>query len=136
MKRILLVGLAVLLVGGLAFAKSVVVPITPTDLKDLKGSWTGERFSPRGQLRTDLTINNDSIPLEGEISLVLPLAMGSAQTYPVKGLIEDGRLKLSWGTQTGSADLSLFKKDDGSMELRGTISGAGGSSPIVFTRIK
>ncbi len=135
MRRVLLLAMAVLLVGGLAIAKTTVVPITPADLKDLKGTWTGDRFAQvGGQQRTDLTLYNDSLPLEGDVTLYFPRV--GAKTWPCRGRIEDGRLKLFWDNQTGTADLGLRKKDDGSMELQGTIAGRGWSSPITFTKGK
>ena len=135
MKRVLLLAMAVLLVGGLAIAKTAVIPITLADLKDLKGTWTGDRYAQiGGQQRTDLIIYNDSLPLEGDLVLYFPRQ--GAQTWPCRGRIEDGRLKLFWDNQTGTADLGLRKKDDGSMELQGAISGRGYGSPITFTKVK
>ena len=135
MKRVLVLAMAVLLLGGLAIAKSVVIPITPVDLKALKGTWTGDRYAQiGGQQRTDLIIYNDSLPLEGDLVLYFPRQ--DTQTWPFRGRIEDGRLKLFWDKQTGTADLGLSKKDDGSMELQGTLSGRGLSSPIIFKKVK
>jgi len=135
MKRVLFLAMALLLVGGLAIAKTAVIPITPADLKDLKGAWTGERYAQvGGQMRTDLTLYNESLPLEGDVTLYF-LGVGP-KTWPCRGRIEDGRLKLFWDNQTGTADLGLRKKDDGSMELQGTISWRGYGSPITFTKVK
>jgi hypothetical protein len=134
MKKVLLLAMAVLLVGGLAISKTEIVPITPADLKDLKGTWTGERSGTLGFAKTDLTISNDSLPLQGEVTLWPARERKGPQTHPFKGLIEEGRLKLFWNNKVGSADLGLRKADDGSMELQGTISGRGYSSPIIFKK--
>ena len=134
MKKALFLAMVIVLAGGFAFAKTADTPITPADLTDLKGAWTGQRSGTGGTNRTDLNINNDSLPLEGDITLHYPRK--SPQTWPCSGEIEDGRLKLSCAKGNGSADLSLRKKDDGSMELRGAIAMTGGSSSVVFKQAK
>jgi hypothetical protein len=138
MKKVLFFVMVIaLLVGGLAIAKLVDTPITPADLKDLKGAWTGERAGALGSSRTDLTISNDSLPLNGEITMYWPeRARRAPATYPCEGQIEDGRLKLFWSNKAGSADLGLRKADDGSMELKGTIVGSGFSGAVTFKKVK
>ena len=134
MKRVLFLAMVIALASGLAIAKTADTPITLEDLKDLKGTWTGERTGLAGNQRTDLKIYNDSLPLEGDITLYYK---GQApKTWPCSGRIENGRLKLFWDKQTGSADLGLRKKDDGSMELTGTAAGRGYSAPVVFKKVK
>jgi hypothetical protein len=134
MKKALFLAMVIVLVSVFAIAKTADTPITPADLTELKGAWTGQRSGKAGTNRTDLNINNDSLPLEGDITLHFPKA--APQTYPFTGQIEDGRLKLSWSQGNGSADLGLRKKDDGSMELKGTIFGGGLSASATFKKVK
>ncbi len=135
MKRVLLLAMAVLLVGGLAIAKTVKIPITPADLKDLKGTWTGERItSGEGSLRSDLIFKNDNLPLLGDLTNYYRL--DAPKTWPCRGRIEDGRLKLDCWNKTVILDLGLSKKDDGSMELSGTMQGAGLSAPVFLKKEK
>jgi hypothetical protein len=72
--------------------------------------------------------------LEGDITFYYPKA--APKTVPCSGEIEDGRLKLSWDKGNGSADLRLYKKDDGSMELKGTSAYKGTSASVVFKKVK
>lgn len=134
MKRALFLAMVIVLVSGFAIAKTADTPITPADLTDLKGAWTGERSIKGGNQRTDLNINNDSLPLEGDITLHYPRK--SPKTWPFTGQIEDGSLKLSWAKGNASADLRLRKKDDGSMELRGTIAMTEASASVVFKKVQ
>jgi hypothetical protein len=134
MKRALFLAMVIVLASGFAIAKTAETPITPADLTDLKGAWTGQRSGRAGTNRTDLNINNDSLPLEGDITLHWPKR--TPTTSPFTGQIEDGRLKLSWHEGNGSADLGLRKKDDGSMQLTGTIEGGGASGSVTFKKVK
>jgi hypothetical protein len=134
MKRVLFLAMVILLAGGFAIAKTADTPITPEDLTDLMGAWTGQRVGKGGSNRTDLNINNDSLPLKGDITLHFPKQ--SPKTWPCSGEIEDGRLKLSWAQGNASADLNLRKKDDGSMQLTGTMVGAGVSGSVTFKKVK
>ena len=134
MKRALFLAMVIVLVSGFAIAKTADTPITPADLTDLKGAWTGQRSGKTGTNRTDLNINNDSLPLKGDITLHYPKQ--SPKTWPFTGQIEDGLLKLSWNKGNGSADLRLRKKDDGSMQLTGTMAGTGLNASVVFKKEK
>jgi hypothetical protein len=138
MKRALFLAMVILLVSGFAIAKTAETPITPADLTDLKGAWTGQRSGKAGTNRTDLNINNDSLPLKGDIILHLPpkARRPSPVTFHFIGKIEDGRLKLYWAKRKGSADLGLRKKDDGSMQLTGTLGGPGLSGSVTFKKVK
>jgi hypothetical protein len=133
MKKVLFFAMVIaLLVGGLAIAKLVDTPITPADLKDLKGMWTGERSEARVG-KTDLKILNDTLPLKGEITLYYPKK--PPHTWSCTGQIENGRLKLFWSKKAESADLGLRKADDGSMELEGNIIGKS-SGTVHFKKVK
>lgn len=136
MKRALFLAMVILLVSGFAIAKTAETPITPADLTDLKGAWTGQRVGRVGTNRTDLNIINDSLPLKGNITMHWPKRLPT--TFRFTGQIEDGRLKLSWATggHNASADLGLRKKDDGSMQLTGIMEGAGVSGSVTFKKVK
>ena len=134
MKRALFLAMVIVLVSGFAIAKTAETPITPADLTDLKGAWTGQRSGRTGTDRTDLNIKNDSLPLKGDITLHFYKL--SPKTFPFRGRIEDGRLKLFWAKGNASADLRLRKKDDGSLELTGTIAAGGSSTSVVFKQVK
>jgi hypothetical protein len=130
MKKVLFFAMVIaLLASGLAVAKLVDTPITAADLKDIMGTWTGERSGPRAD-KTDLKILNDSLPLKGE--LILYYHNKPPHTWPCTGHIEDGRLKLFWSNKAGSADLGLRKADDGSMELAGNIIGKSGGTVLLW----
>jgi hypothetical protein len=134
MKRALFLAMVIFLVSGFAIAKAAEIPITPADLTDLKGAWTGQRSGITVN-RTDLNINNDSLPLKGNITLYW--SKQPTTKFPFTGRIEDGRLKLFWKKGKGSADLGLSKKDDGSMQLTGTIAGTGAKSgSVTFKKVK
>ena len=134
MKRALFLAMVIVLVSGFAIAKTADTPITPADLTDLKGAWTGHRGGRTGVNRVDLNINNDSLPLKGDITMHWP--KHEPTTAHFTGQIEDGRLKLIWNRGLGNADLRLRKKDDGSMELSGTIFGRGFSSVVTLKKAK
>ncbi len=134
MKRALVLAIVIVLASGFVIAKTVETPITPADLTDLKGAWTGQRSGKAGTNRTDLNIINDSLPLKGDITVHFPKR--APKTFPFTGQIEDGRLKLSWAKGNASADLGLRKKDNGSMQLTGTMEGAGVSGSVTFKKVK
>lgn len=135
MKRALFLTTVILLVVGLAAAKALVTPITLADLKDLKGKWTGERLARvGGAQRTDLTLFNDSLPLEGEVTLYYYKDV--PRTWPCRGRIENGHLLLFWDKQTRKMDLRLLKKDDGSLELEGDVTGMGFGARVLLKKAK
>ena len=100
MKRALFLTMVILLVAVFATAKAPVTPITKHDLKDLKGAWTGERLGQRGGFEgVDLIIFNDSLPLEGEVTLHWPRQ--GAKSWPCRGQIKEGRLIFFWQKKVG-----------------------------------
>ena len=134
MKRALFLTLVILLVAAFASAKTSVTPITKHDLKDLKGAWTGERIGRRGGVEgVDLIIFNDSLPLEGEVTLHWPRE--AAKSWPCRGQIKEGRLIFFWAKKSRSLDLGL-RKVDGSMELEGYITGHGEGGMVLLKKVR
>ena len=134
MKRALFLTMMILLVAGFATAKTPVMPITKHYLKDLKGSWKGERLGPRGGVEgVDLIIFNDSLPLEGEVTCHMPRQ--AAITWPCRGHIKEGRLILFWRKKSMSLDLGL-RKDDGILELEGYITGQGERGMVLLKKVQ
>lgn len=134
MKKALFLIMIILLVAAFATAKTPIMPITKHDLKDLKWTWTGERIGQRGGVeRVDLIISNDSLPLEGEVTL--HWKKQAAMTWPCKGHIEDGHLIFLWAKQSRKLDLGL-RKDDGSMELEGDITDRGYRGMVSLKKVQ
>jgi hypothetical protein len=134
MKRAIFLTMVILLVAVFAAAKPQITPITKHDLKDFKGAWTGERLGQRGGVeRVDLIISNDSLPLEGEVTL--HWEKQASITWPCKGHIEDGRLIFLWHKQSRSLDLGL-RKDDGTLELEGYITGQGERGMVLLKKVQ
>jgi hypothetical protein len=136
MKRAIFLAMMILLVAAFAIAKPPVTPISQDNLKDLKGMWTGERLGQRGGLeKIDLKINNDSIPLKGEVTLHWEERGIASKTWPCKGHIEDGRLIFLWAKQSRKLDLGL-RKEDGSMELEGYITDKGFQGTVFLKKVQ
>ena len=134
MKRSIFLAMVILLVAAFAIAKPPVTPISQDDLKDLKGEWTGERLALDGSTqKTDLQINNDSLPLKGEVVWYFPQAASNPWRFK-NGHIKDGSLNVVWSDER-SMKLSL-RKGDGKMELEGDIQGGGVSITIFFKKVK
>ena len=134
MKKICLLVIIILLLGGLAIAKTPVTPITNNNLTDLKGAWTGDRLGKMGNLKTDLTIYNDVLPLRGVITLYF--LGGASKTIDFNnGRIEDGRLIIYRENIGLKLDLSL-RKDDGQMKLEGSIMFQGYDVNVFFKKVK
>jgi hypothetical protein len=134
MKRALFLTMVILLVAGFATAKTPVTPITKHDLKDLKGSWTGERIGRRGGVEgVDLIIFNDSLPLVGEVTLHWPRQ--AAKSWPCKGHIKEGRLIFFWQKESRSLNLGL-RKDDGTLALEGYITGHGERGMVLLKKVQ
>ena len=134
MKRSIFLAMVILLVAAFAIAKPPVTPISQDDLKDLKGEWTGERLAQDGSTqKTDLQINNDSLPLEGEV--VWYFSHLAPKTWRFNnGHIKDGSLNVVWSDRR-RMKLSL-RKGDGKMELEGDIQGGGIAIKVFFKKVK
>lgn len=134
MKKIFLLVIVIFVLGGLATAKTPVTPITNNDLADLKGEWTGDRLGKMGNLRTDLTIYNDILPLRGVITLYF--LKGNSKDFGFNnGRIEDGRLIIYREDIGLKLDLSL-RKGDGQMKLEGDIMFEGYDVNVFFKKVK
>ena len=134
MKRALLLTMVIILVAGFANAKPPLTPITRNDLKDLKGAWTGERIGQRGGVeKVSLIISNDSLPLEGKVTLHRPKQ--AAISWSCRGHIEDGRLIFLWHKKSRSLDLGL-RKDNGALELEGYITGQGQRGMVLLKKVQ
>jgi hypothetical protein len=134
MKKVLFVTMLILLFVGLATAKTPFTPISPDDLKDLKGEWTGERTAiVGGTQKTDLIIYNDSLPLQGEVIFQFP--RGAPQTWQFNnGQIEDGSLLVVWSD--GRRMKLGLRKGDGKMKFEGDITSSGYSGTVFFKKVK
>jgi hypothetical protein len=134
MKKIFLLVIVVFVLGGFAIAKAPVTPITNNDLPDLKGEWTGDRLGKMGNLRTDLTIYNDVLPLRGVVTFYF--LQGNSKTIDFNnGRIEDGRL-IIYREDTGlKLDLGL-RKGDGQMKLEGDVLFSGYNANVFFKKVK
>ncbi len=134
MKKICLLVIVIFLLGGLATAKTPVTLITNNDLPDLKGEWTGDRLGKMGNLRTDLTIYNDMLPLRGVITLYF--LKGNSKTFDFNnGRIEDGRLIIYREDIGLKLDLSLRKGGD-QMKLEGDIVFQGYDVSVFLKKVK
>ena len=111
MKTVICVVMTVLMCTGVAVAKSAMVPITPENVKDLKGEWAGERHTKGLQLKTELTIANDQVPLKGELRFFDTELEKEHRVPFTNGRIEDGRLVVHWGDDTW-INLELHKTGD------------------------
>jgi hypothetical protein len=134
MNRILFLTMAILLLAVFATAKTPLTPITKDDLKDLKGTWTGERLGQRGGVaKLNLIISDDTLPLEGEVTCHWPKQ--AAISWPCSGHIENGRLIFFWREKSMSLDLGLRKKD-GKLELEGYITGQGERGTVLLKKVQ
>jgi hypothetical protein len=133
-KKVLFLTMVILLFVGLASAKTAFTPISPDDLKDLKGEWTGERRDQRGvNARADLRIYNDRLPLEGEVVLYFPRVAPKTWQFD-NGQIEDGSLLVIWSD--GRKMKLGLRKGDGKMELEGDIQSSGFAAKVFFKKVK
>jgi hypothetical protein len=134
-KKILFLTMVILLFVGFATAKAPFTPISQDDLKDLKGEWIGERLGDRGNFeRIDLKINNDSIPVKGEVTLHWEKRGIGSKTWPCKGHIENGRLIFLWAKNRRKLDLGL-RTGDGEMELEGHITNKGFQGTVFLKKV-
>jgi len=136
MKRVLSLAMIILFAAGLAYAKTSIKPITEDDLKDLKGAWIGERIGHRGGAeQVDLFISNDSLPLEGEVTLYWEKRSVAPRTWPCRGHIEDGRLIFVWAQDNRKMDLKLHT-GDGEMKLEGHITDKGFRGTVFLKKVQ
>lgn len=134
MKKVFFLAMVFLVVVSCATAKTAIKPITQDDLKDLKGEWTGKRIGQLGGVeRVDLIIYNDSLPLDGEVTL--HWTKQASRTWFFKGRIENGRLILLWREKARSMNLGL-RRGNGKMELEGHIMGDGYRGNVFLKKVQ
>jgi len=70
MKKILFGGffILIILVGLVSYAAMTKETISEGNLSDLKGKWEGWRTLTGGDFRTELEIDNDTLPLKGKFT--------------------------------------------------------------------
>ena len=134
MKKVFFLATLIPLLVCCATAITPLKPISQDDLKDLKGEWTGERHGQLGGVeRVDLKIYNDSLPLEGEVTL--HWQKQAPRTWFFRGRIENGRLMLFWRQKSRSLDLGL-RKAGGKMKLEGVIHGDGYHGNVFLQKVQ
>jgi len=113
MKKIICVGVVVLLIAAVAFAAAPIknVPITDKNLKNLKGTWEGTIAYGLFQVETGpmtLEILNDTVPIRGKETLDVPQIVAS-----------------QYATQSGKQSK---ENPDGKLTPQGTILWTGGGA--------
>jgi len=123
MKKIVFFGVLIpifILIGWVSYAAMTKEPISESNLSDLKGKWEGWRTVNNRNFRTELEIDNESLPLKGKFlfhEIQRKDKMGGTHTLEFKqGIIKDNNLYLKRGQD--EFDLSLHK-GDGKMKLEG-----------------
>jgi hypothetical protein len=92
------VGLLFVLVTGMACAPVQKTIITKSDLPTLKGTWSGWTIFSSAQnnpVLTTLDINNDTVPLQGRITLS-NLPPGVASLFPVESLSAGNQVAINF----------------------------------------
>jgi len=127
MKKTIFLGCMGLLFGLMAlvsYAAMTKESLSPNNASDLKGKWEGWRTGPVGgskNLRTELEIYNDTLPLKGKLTahdVKRKGVLSGTETNDFnQGTINnDGNFYLKWGQNY--LELSLYK-GDGKMKLEG-----------------
>lgn len=141
MKRMISPGCAILIFASMvlvSYAAMTREPISTSNLSDLKGKWEGWRSSPTGSLnlRTELEIYNDTLPLKGKLTFHDVLRKGMTRgTHTgdfTRGIInKEGNFYLKEGENY--YELSLYK-GDGKMKLEGEYYFFGAKGTISLNR--
>ena len=137
MKKIVLGGVFILmfLVGWVSYAAMTKEPITESNLSDLKGKWEGWRTIKMRNFRTELEIENDTLPLKGKFlfhEIQRRDKMGGTHTMEFKqGKIKDNNFYLQRGQD--EFELSLHK-GDGKMKLEGDFYSGGHKGTITLNK--
>ena len=140
-KMTVFLGCIVLVVALMVFSsygEMQKVAISKTNLSDLKGDWVGSRTTGPGESRnTDLTISNDSLPLQCKFTLYdFENIQGRGKTKTLdrdlKGKINDqGNLFFEGGNV--DVELSLYD-DGGKKKLEGNYFWGGRKGTMSFKR--
>ena len=137
MKKIVFWGVFILifLVGLAGYAAMTKEPITEANLSDLKGKWEGWRTSTGGNFRTELEIDNDTLPLKGKFifhDVKRQGKMSGTNTMGFeKGRIKDNNFYIKRGQN--EYELSLHK-GDGKMKLEGNFSSSVYNGTITLSK--
>jgi hypothetical protein len=137
MKKIVFLGAFVLiiLVGLASYAAMTKEPISEGNLSDLKGKWEGWRTLRGRDLRTELEIYNDTLPLKGKFLFHDLQRKGKMSgTYTLEfnqGMIKNDNLYLKHGQDY--FELSLHK-GDGKMKLEGDFYSMGHEGTISLNK--
>ena len=141
MKRIVFWGFFIqvfILMGLASYAAMTKEPISEGNLSDLKGKWEGWRtIETRRDARTELEIDNDTLPLKGKFifhDVKRPGKMSATGTETLEfdgGRIENGNLLLKRGQNYW--ELSLHK-GDGKMKLEGDFFFRGAKGTMTFNK--
>jgi hypothetical protein len=122
MKKIVFGGVFILifLVGLAGYAAMTKEPITEANLSDLKGKWEGWRTSTGGNFRTELEIDNDTLPLKGKFIFHDVKRGGKMSGTNTMGF-EKSRIKdNNFYVKKGETEIELsLHKGDGKMKLEG-----------------
>jgi hypothetical protein len=137
MKKIVSWGVFILfiLIGLESYAAMTKEPISEGNLSDLKGKWEGWRTLRGRDLRTELEIDNDTLPLKGKFIFHDLQRKGKMSgTYILEfnqGMIKDNNLYLKHGQDY--FELSL-RKGDGKMKLEGDFYSMGYGGTITLNK--
>lgn len=128
MKKIVFGGVFILiiLVGLVGYAAMTKEPISESNLSDLKGKWEGWRTLTGGNLRTELEIDNDTLPLQGKFIYHDVKRQGKMSGTNTMGF-KNGRIKdNNFYVKRGETEIELsLHKGDGKMKLEGSFYFAG-----------
>ena len=123
MKKLLSGGVMILtiLAGLVSYAAMTKEPISKSTLSDLKGKWEGWRtIEGARDARTELEIYNDTLPLQGKLTLhdvrQKGTKSGTNEVEIEQGKIKDDHFYFKRGNN--EVELSLHK-GDGKMKLEG-----------------
>jgi hypothetical protein len=115
-----------ILIGLVSYAAMTKEPISENNLSDLKGKWEGWRTLTGGNFRTELEIDNDTLPLKGKFTfhdVKRKGKMSGTNTMDFgKGRIKDNNFYVK--KEENEIELSLHK-GDGKMKLEGDFYFAG-----------
>lgn len=138
MKKIVFGGVFILiiLVGLVSYAAMTKEPISESNLSDLKGNWEGWRTLTGGDFRTELVIDNDTLPLKGKFTFHdvkrKGKMSGTNDAEFKQGKIKNNNFYLKWGGNN-EVELSLHK-GDGKMKLEGDLYFAGNRGTMTLNK--
>lgn len=142
MKRMMIFSGCIILVLAsivlMSYGEMQNIAISQANLSDLKGNWVGSRTTGSGDQRnTDLTISNDSLPLQCKFTLYdFENIQGRGKTKTLdrdfKGKINDQGNLFVEGSNV-NVELSLYD-DGGKKKLEGNYFWAGRKGTMSFKK--